>query len=94
MKLKKYWNTDYLMNQLEKIESLTKVMKEQQLVTEQQINNMKCCGNCENNCVLNIDTYCKITGEQINGHKVCDKWYPDGLALARKDREQTKGEAI
>jgi urocanate hydratase len=79
MKLLKFWNTDYLINHLEKIESMTKVIKEQQLVAEQQINNMKCCGNCVNAHVANADSYCEISGEQINCHRVCDKWCPDGL---------------
>jgi hypothetical protein len=50
-----------------------------------RLENLKCCGNCINNCVLNIDTYCKITGEQINGHKVCDKWYSDGLTKESRE---------
>ena len=52
---------------------------------EDIVNDLKCCGNCENAHVVNIDTYCEMKGEQINCHKACPKWYPDGLA--KEDRE-------
>jgi hypothetical protein len=67
------------MDQIAMLESLIEVLKNQMAIIEQQADDLKCCGNCINHRVLNIDTYCKITGEQINGHKVCNDWYPDGL---------------
>ena len=54
-------------------------------IFEQQVNNLKCCGNCKNNHVTSIDTYCEISGDEINGHKICSNWTPDGLT--RKNRE-------
>jgi hypothetical protein len=67
------------MNQIAILESLIEVLKKQMEIIEQQANDRKRCGNCGNICVVSLDTYCEITGEQINGHKACDKWYPDGL---------------
>ena len=67
------------MNQIVVLESLIEVLREQLLIIEQQADDLKCCGNCKNNHVLSIDTFCEVSGEQINGHKVCDNWYPDGL---------------
>ena len=52
---------------------------------ETQALRLRCCGNCKYNHVTNIDTYCEITGEEVNGHKVCAKWQSDGKK--RKDRE-------
>ncbi len=52
---------------------------------ETQALRLRCCGNCKNNHITNIDTYCEITGEEINGHKICSNWTQDGLT--RKDRE-------
>ncbi|HHT9136504.1 MAG TPA: hypothetical protein ACFYEK_04580 [Candidatus Wunengus sp. YC60] len=61
------------MNQIAMLESLIEVLKKQMEIIEQQANDLKCCGNCKNAPVTNI------FGEPINGHKVCPKWYPDGL---------------
>ena len=52
---------------------------------ETQALRLRCCGNCKYNHVTNIDTYCEITGEEVNGHKICSNWTPDGLT--RKERE-------
>jgi hypothetical protein len=67
------------MNQIAMLEALIEVLKKQMSIIEQQANDLKCCGNCKNAHIVNIDTYCEMNGEQINGHKVCDDWYPDGL---------------
>jgi len=67
------------MNQIAMLEGLIEVLKKQMGIIEQQANDLKCCGNCKNAHVTNVDTYCAIFGEPINSHKVCDKWYPDGL---------------
>ena len=53
---------------------------------ETQALRLRCCGNCKYNHVTNIDTYCEITGEEVNGHKTCAKWKSDGLTT-RRDRE-------
>ena len=47
--------------------------EEKQKELEDIANNLKCCGNCENAHVVNIDTYCEIKGEQINCNKACPK---------------------
>lgn len=73
------------MGQVRIPEALIEVLEKQMVIIEQQANDLKCCGNCKNNHVLSIDTFCEVSGEQINGHKVCDKWYPDGLT--REDRK-------
>jgi hypothetical protein len=49
-----------------------------------ELENLKCCGNCINHRILNINIFCEVTGEQINGHKACLKWYPDGLTIFRR----------
>ena len=67
------------MNQIAMLESLVEVLKTQMAIIEQQANDLKCCGNCKNAHVTNIDTYCEMNKEQINCHKACPKWYPDGL---------------
>ena len=53
---------------------------------ETQALRLRCCGNCKYNHVTNIDTYCEITGEEVNSHKTCAKWKSDGLTT-RRDRE-------
>jgi hypothetical protein len=53
---------------------------------ETQALRLGCCGNCKNNHITNIDTYCEITGEEVNSHKTCAKWKSDGLTT-RRDRE-------
>ena len=50
-----------------------------------QVDDLRCCGNCKNNHVTSIDTYCEISGDEINGHKICSNWTPDGLT--RKERK-------
>ena len=74
------------MNQIEMFVPIIESLKEQFLIIEQQRNDLKCCGNCENAHVVNIDTYCEIRGEQINSHKVCELWYPDGLTKEGRRR--------
>ena len=66
------------MNQIAILESLIEVLKNQSMVIEQQLNDLKCCGNCKNNHITNIDTYCEITGEEVNSHKTCAKWNRTG----------------
>jgi hypothetical protein len=73
------------MNQLAILESLIEVLKRQLVIVEAQANDLKSCGNCKNSHTTNIDTYCEITGEPVNGHKICDRWFPDGMT--REDRE-------
>ena len=51
-----------------------------------KVESLQCCGNCKNNHITNIDTYCEITGEEVNSHKTCAKWKSDGLTT-RRDRE-------
>jgi len=74
------------MNQIAMLESLIEVLKKQMEIIEQQLNDLKCCGNCKYNHITNIDTYCEITGEEVNSHKTCAKWKSDGLTT-RRDRE-------
>ena len=74
-----------MMNQLAILESLMEVMKNEIATAQAQANDLHCCGNCKNNHVTSIDTYCEISGDEINGHKICSNWTPDGLT--RKNRE-------
>ena len=67
------------MNQIAIMESKIEVLCK-------QVDDLKCCGNCKNNHVTSIDTYCEISGDEINGHKICSNWTPDGLTT-RRDRE-------
>ena len=67
------------MNQIAIMESKIEVLCK-------QVDDLKCCWNCKNNHITNIDTYCEITGEEVNSHKTCAKWKSDGLTT-RRDRE-------
>jgi hypothetical protein len=41
------------------------IMESKIEVLGKQVDALKCCGNCKNNHITNIDTYCEITGEEV-----------------------------
>ena len=65
---------------------LARVAETESMKLRREVEGLKCCGNCKNNHITNIDTYCEITGEEVNSHKTCAKWKSDGLTT-RRDRE-------
>ena len=78
-------NTTHYLKEIESRLSAGEEAAKKLVGLEKEVENLQCCGNCKNNHITNIDTYCEITGEEINGHKICSNWTPDGLT--RKERE-------
>jgi len=78
-------NEARLLTQVADVIEEADILRRKLEISEKINRNLRCCGNCKNNHITNIDTYCEITGEEVNGHKVCAKWQSDGKK--RKDRE-------
>jgi hypothetical protein len=72
------------MNQIAIMESKIEVLGK-------QVDDLKCCGNCEcrevhkGRVIVDMREYCLLHGMFVEANHYCDNWTPDGLA--RKDRE-------
>lgn len=48
-------------------------------MTNNQIDDLKCCGNCCNSHEQDFELYCKYHGK-ITGQDMCGSWQKDGLS--------------
>ncbi len=55
---------------------------------EMENKHLRCCGNCDHYYYLEFDSYCLLTGNQVNGYLICDKWKSDNMSQEERNRGQ------